>query len=40
MVGQWPQPGPLFVYWLISLAVCWLGYAWFQKTRGGFADVL
>lgn len=30
--------------WLIYLCACsiiaWLGYAWFQKTRRGFADVL
>lgn len=25
---------------IISLAVAWLGFAWFQKTRKGFADVL
>jgi lipopolysaccharide transport system permease protein len=24
----------------VSLAVAWLGFAWFQKTRKGFADVL
>lgn len=30
----------LGVYSLISLAVAWLGFAWFQKTRKGFADVL
>jgi lipopolysaccharide transport system permease protein len=40
MAGQWPELWPLVVYWLIALTVCWLGYAWFQKTRGGFADVL
>lgn len=30
----------LLLYTLCALAVCWLGYAWFQKTRKGFADVL
>ncbi|MNG05826.1 hypothetical protein D3C84_890380 [compost metagenome] len=24
----------------VSVVVCWLGFAWFQKTRKGFADVL
>lgn len=24
----------------VSIVVCWLGFAWFQKTRKGFADVL
>lgn len=27
-------------YWLIATGVAWLGFAWFQKTRPGFADVL
>lgn len=27
-------------YFLASLFVAWLGFAWFQKTRKGFADVL
>lgn len=40
MIGQWPEPGPLLAYWAVALVVFWLGYAWFQKTRGGFADVL
>ena len=25
---------------LLSFLVAWLGFAWFQKTRKGFADVL
>jgi len=28
------------VYWLASISIAWLGFAWFQKTRKGFADVL
>lgn len=32
---------PWFALSLVgSVAVAWLGYAWFQKTRKGFADVL
>lgn len=27
-------------YMLASMVVAWLGFAWFQKTRKGFADVL
>jgi lipopolysaccharide transport system permease protein len=38
--GELPAPGPLAAYFAISLVVFWLGYAWFQKTRSGFADVL
>jgi lipopolysaccharide transport system permease protein len=28
------------IYMLVSLMLAWLGYAWFQKTQKGFADVL
>lgn len=28
------------VWMAISLVISWLGFAWFQKTRKGFADVL
>ena len=38
--GQLPNWGGLGIYTLVSLLVLWLGYAWFQKTRKGFADVL
>lgn len=30
----------LGIYWLVTLGIAWLGFAWFQKTRKGFADVL
>lgn len=34
---DWVQWG----YWTaLSMLVAWLGFAWFQKTRKGFADVL
>jgi lipopolysaccharide transport system permease protein len=29
-----------FMWMAISSAIAWLGFAWFQKTRKGFADVL
>lgn len=35
-----PDPAGLAGYWLLSLATCWLGWLWFDKTRRGFADVL
>ncbi|CNK46770.1 ABC transporter permease [Yersinia alsatica] len=38
--GKMPNFIGLGVYSAISLLVMWLGYAWFQKTRRGFADVL
>ncbi len=38
--GQMPDWGALGLGLAVSLAVAWLGFAWFQKTRRGFADVL
>jgi lipopolysaccharide transport system permease protein len=38
--GQWPNWFGLFKYALASCLIAWLGFAWFQKTRKGFADVL
>lgn len=34
---DWPMLG---IYTLASALIAWLGFAWFQKTRKGFADVL
>ena len=30
----------LGIYYFVSVVVMWIGWAWFQKTRKGFADVL
>ena len=38
--GRLPDWGGLGIYLLAALGVAWLGFAWFQKTRKGFADVL
>ncbi|BBI49665.1 hypothetical protein HORIV_20860 [Vreelandella olivaria] len=38
--GQLPNISGLLKYLAVSLVVAWLGFAWFQKTRKGFADVL
>ena len=38
--GRWPDWSGLVLYWAISVAVAAAGFAWFQKTRKGFADVL
>lgn len=38
--GHTPDWLGLVIYTLTSIAVAWAGYAWFQKTRKGFADVL
>lgn len=38
--GKQPDMALLGTYWIASIIVAWLGFAWFQKTRKGFADVL
>ncbi|OFJ49546.1 sugar ABC transporter permease [Janthinobacterium lividum] len=38
--GKVPDLGALGLYLLGSSLIAWLGFAWFQKTRKGFADVL
>ena len=38
--GHLPNWMGLGIYTLAAALVAWAGYAWFQKTRKGFADVL
>lgn len=38
--GHQPDWTGLGLYTLAAMVVFWAGYAWFQKTRKGFADVL
>lgn len=38
--GQLPDWLGLGIYTLAAGAIAWAGYAWFQKTRKGFSDVL
>ncbi len=38
--GHLPNWVGLAIYTLVAIVVAWLGYALFQKTRKGFADVL
>jgi lipopolysaccharide transport system permease protein len=38
--GKIPDFMILTVYLLIGTLIAWLGFAWFQKTRKGFSDVL
>ncbi|MCD2511086.1 ABC transporter permease [Comamonas endophytica] len=38
--GRLPDWSGLALYTLAATAVAWAGYAWFQKTRKGFSDVL
>jgi lipopolysaccharide transport system permease protein len=39
-LGQIPQWEPWLQMLLVGMLIAWGGYAWFQKTRKGFADVL
>ena len=38
--GHLPNWAGLAIYTVVATAVAWAGYAWSQKTRKGFADVL
>jgi lipopolysaccharide transport system permease protein len=38
--GRLPDFRGLLRYMLVALVVLWAGFAWFQKTRKGFSDVL
>lgn len=38
--GERPHFLVLATYTVVSIAICWLGFTWFQKTKKGFADVL
>ncbi|MBK5552222.1 ABC transporter permease [Pseudomonas sp. TH03] len=38
--GRDPDFSIIAIYMLVGILVMWLGFAWFQKTRKGFADVL
>jgi len=38
--GRMPDFQMLAIYLLATGFIAWLGFAWFQKTRKGFADVL
>ena len=38
--GHLPDWRGLAIYSMAAVSIAWLGFAWFQKTRKGFADVL
>ncbi len=38
--GKTPDFLMLAIYWGVTLGIAWLCFAWFQKTRKGFANVL
>lgn len=38
--GKIPSFGLWSTYMIIGVVIAWLGFAWFQRTRGGFADVI
>ena len=40
ILGSVPSGPPSLFFTLLCAGIAWLGFAWFQKTRRGFADVL
>jgi lipopolysaccharide transport system permease protein len=38
--GHLPNWSGLGLYLIAALGAAWIGFAWFQKTKKGFADVL
>ena len=40
LYGQAPDWWGLALYTAAGATLAWLGFAWFQKTRKGFADVI
>jgi lipopolysaccharide transport system permease protein len=38
--GKQPNWGMFAIHTVAAAGIAWLGFAWFQKTRKGFADVL
>lgn len=40
IAGNYPDWAALIQAYVLSILSCFIGYAWFQKTRKGFADVL
>jgi homopolymeric O-antigen transport system permease protein len=38
--GRTPDFAMLGLYLIVASSIAWVGFAWFQKTRKGFADVL
>ncbi|MDU4249508.1 ABC transporter permease [Pseudomonas sp.] len=38
--GKAPELSTLAFYWIAAMIIAWLGFAWFQMTRKGFADVI
>ncbi len=38
--GHTPNWTGIWIYTIVAMLIAWAGFAWFQKTRKGFADVL
>lgn len=40
VLGEFPRWDHLAIYFVVSCLFAWLAFAWFEKTRKGFADVV
>ncbi|SCZ86502.1 hypothetical protein [Nitrosomonas mobilis] len=40
MWGRGPDWASWILEMMLGLVIAWLGFAWFQKTRKGFTDVV
>jgi lipopolysaccharide transport system permease protein len=40
ILGHLPNWTGLSIYTVVAVVIAWAGFAWFQKTKKGFADVL
>jgi len=38
--GTVPNLGTLALYWVAIIVLAWLGFAWFQKAKKEFANVI
>ncbi len=38
--GKITDPKILTIYWIYAVLIVWIGFAFFQKTKNGFADVI
>ena len=40
ILGEFPDWRGLFIYYVISILILFIGFNWFLRTKKGFADIL